>query len=139
VVDTKQIAALCGLQLGKSLRLCESGRPYAKHESIIVWTSLIGQAFLDAYESLGEERYLDVAKSICNWIVKLPREEAATGTCLSYLAIRQSSIHNANMLGAAMLARTAKAQPDGGTLRCGQSRRGVQLFPPIARRRLVLR
>jgi GT2 family glycosyltransferase len=81
---------------------------YTKHESIIVWTSLIGQAFLDAYESLGEERYLDVAKSICNWIVKLPREKSATGTCLSYLAIRQSSIHNANLLGAAMLARTAK-------------------------------
>jgi glycosyltransferase involved in cell wall biosynthesis len=81
---------------------------YAKHESIIVWTSLIGQAFLDAYESLDEERYLDVAKGICNWIVQLPREKSATGTCLSYLATRQSSIHNANMLGAAMLARTAK-------------------------------
>jgi rhamnogalacturonyl hydrolase YesR len=81
---------------------------YAKHEPITVWTSLIGQAFLDAYETLGEERYLDVAKSICNWIVTLPREKTATGTCLSYLAIRQTSIHNANLLGAAMLARTAK-------------------------------
>jgi polysaccharide biosynthesis protein VpsJ len=81
---------------------------YAKHQSIIVWTSLIGQAFLDGYESLGREQYLDVAKGICHWILKLPREKSATGTCLSYLAIRQSSIHNANLLGAAMLARTAK-------------------------------
>jgi hypothetical protein len=81
---------------------------YAKHEATIVWTSLIGQAFLDGYESLGEERYLEVAKSVCNWILKLPREKTPTGTCLSYLAIRQSCIHNSNLLGAAMLARTAK-------------------------------
>jgi hypothetical protein len=81
---------------------------YAKHEPIIVWSALIGQAFLDGYEHLHDARYLDVAKGICNWILRLPREKTPTGTCLSYLAIRQSSIHNANLLGAAMLARTAK-------------------------------
>lgn len=81
---------------------------YAKHESTVVWTALIGQAFLDGYETLGDERYLDVATAICRWILKLPRESSATGTCLSYLAGRQSSIHNSNLLGAAMLARTAK-------------------------------
>ena len=81
---------------------------YSKHTSIIVWTSLIGQAFLDGYEILCEERYLQIAKSICKWILKLPRERTATGTCLSYLATTMSSIHNSNMLGAAMLARTAK-------------------------------
>jgi hypothetical protein len=81
---------------------------YAKHEPIIVWTALIGQVFLDGYEIIRDERYLDVAKSICKWIPKLPRERTLTGTCLSYLAIRQNSIHNSNMLGAAMLARTAK-------------------------------
>lgn len=81
---------------------------YAKHESTIVWTSLIGQAFLDGYEALGDARYLDVAASACNWILKLPREHADTGACLSYLADRQLSVHNANLLGAGMLARTAK-------------------------------
>jgi hypothetical protein len=81
---------------------------YSKHESIIVWTALIGQAFLDGYEILGEERYLEIAKSICTWILKLPREQTKTGTCLSYLAKTVQSIHNSNMLGAAMLARTAK-------------------------------
>ena len=81
---------------------------YAKHESTIVWTSLIGQAFLDGYEELGDARYLDVAASVCQWIVTLPREETPRGACLSYLAGRQLSIHNSNLLGAAMLARTAK-------------------------------
>jgi hypothetical protein len=38
----------------------------------------------------------------------LPREQTDRGTCISYLAHVQSSIHNSNMLGAAMLARTAK-------------------------------
>ena len=81
---------------------------YAKHESTLVWTSLIGQAFVDAYETLGDERYLDIATAICRWILALPRERRATETCLSYLATRQMSVHNANLLGAAMLARTAK-------------------------------
>jgi rhamnogalacturonyl hydrolase YesR len=84
------------------------GGRYPKHESIIVWSALIGQAFLDGYEVLGDARYLEVAESVCRWILALPRERTATGTCLSYHAIEQSSIHNANMLGAALLARTAR-------------------------------
>jgi hypothetical protein len=77
-------------------------------EPIIVWSSLIGQAFLDAYEMLGESRFLDIARSICAWILELPRERTSTGSCLSYVAFTQRSIHNSNMLGAALLARTAK-------------------------------
>jgi rhamnogalacturonyl hydrolase YesR len=81
---------------------------YSAHEPIIVWTSLIGQAFLEAYEQLHIDQFLDIAESICEWIMDLPREHTPTGTCLSYMAIGQYSVHNANMLGAAMLARTAK-------------------------------
>jgi rhamnogalacturonyl hydrolase YesR len=79
-----------------------------KHEPIIVWTSLIGQAFLDAYQLLHEKKYLDIAVQICDWILDLPREKTSSGSCISYVAYTQSSIHNSNMLGAAMLARTAK-------------------------------
>jgi rhamnogalacturonyl hydrolase YesR len=82
------------------------GGRYYKHDSIIVWSSLIGQAFLDAFEQLGERRYLDVAESVCRWILALPRERTHTGTCLSYHALEQHRVHNASMLGAAMLART---------------------------------
>jgi rhamnogalacturonyl hydrolase YesR len=83
------------------------GGRYSKFEPITVWTSLIGQTFLDAYETLGDDRYLEIATSICDWILELPREKTDSGLCLSYLAFTQSSIHNANMLGAAMLTRTA--------------------------------
>lgn len=84
-----------------------SGRMLA-HTPTIVWTSLIGHAFLDAYEQLGTERYLVVAESICRWILSLPREKTPTGTCLSYTARFQNSVHNSNLLGAGMLARTWK-------------------------------
>ncbi|MFQ5786367.1 MAG: hypothetical protein ACE5H1_00135 [Thermodesulfobacteriota bacterium] len=84
------------------------GGLYVKHESIIVWTAQIGQVFLDAYEVLKDEKYLKVAVSICDWILALPREETNSGTCLSYFAIRRNFVHNSNMLGAAILARTGK-------------------------------
>jgi hypothetical protein len=79
-----------------------------RFEPIIVWTSLIGQAYLDAYEILGDKQFLDIAESICSWILEVPREITPNGTCLSYVAFERRSIHNANMLGAAMLARTAR-------------------------------
>ena len=82
------------------------GGRYSKDESIIVWSALIGQAFLDAFEILGEHRFLHVAESVCRWILTLPKERTHAGTCLSYHMLEQNSVHNANMLGAALLART---------------------------------
>jgi hypothetical protein len=84
-----------------------SGRMLA-HTPTIVWTSLIGHAFLDAYEQLGDKRSLEVADSICRWILALPRETTPHGACLSYTAVFQNSVHNSNLLGAGMLARTWK-------------------------------
>ena len=77
-------------------------------EPTIVWSSLIGQAFVEAHEVLGNQQYLEVASSVCDWILSLPREETKSGVCLSYVAFKQSSIHNSNMLGAALLARVGK-------------------------------
>jgi hypothetical protein len=87
------------------------GGRYSTHESIIVWTSLIGQAFLDAFEAFGDDRHLDVAESVCRWILALPKERTHTGTCLSYHNVEPNSVHNANMLGAAMLGRTWRHSP----------------------------
>lgn len=89
------------------------GGRYSKHESIIVWTALIGQAFLDGYEVLGDKTYLEVAESACGWILDLPRERTQSGTCLSYHMLDQESIHNANMLGAALLARAGRVLGSG--------------------------
>ncbi len=79
-----------------------------KHESTIVWTGLIGQAFLEAYELFGRERHREIIESIAEWIMALPREETDKGLCLSYTMSRQGSIHNSNMIGAAYLAGAAR-------------------------------
>lgn len=84
-----------------------SGRMLA-HTPTIVWSGLIGQAFLEAYERLGDAWYLDIAESICRWVLALPKEKTTTGTCLSYTAVFQNSVHNSNLLGAGLLARTWK-------------------------------
>jgi rhamnogalacturonyl hydrolase YesR len=83
------------------------GGIYLKQDSIIVWTSMIGQAYLEAFEQFQDERFLRIALSACDWIVSLPRERTDKGDCISYFAHMQESIHNANMLGAALLARAA--------------------------------
>ena len=93
---------------GNHFDFASRGGCYSKDESIIVWSALIGQAFLDGYELLADRRYLDVAESVCRWILGLPRERTKMGTCISYMATGQYSIHNANMLGAAVLARTGR-------------------------------
>src|SRR5262245_7794597 len=56
---------------------------------ILIWTALIGQVFLDAYESLVDPDYLVVAKSAGDWVRKLPVEETPTGTCISYNTYKQ--------------------------------------------------
>jgi hypothetical protein len=81
---------------------------YTKDDPIIVWTCLIGFAYLEAFELTGEKRWLEIADSACGWIMDLPREQTERGVCISYYAHAQCSIHNSNMLGAAMLARTAR-------------------------------
>jgi hypothetical protein len=83
------------------------GGSYTSEDPIIVWTTLIGYAYLDAFEITRRDWFLRIAESVCDWIMDLPREQTQTGGCISYLPHVQSSIHNSNMLGAAMLARTA--------------------------------
>jgi polysaccharide biosynthesis protein VpsJ len=73
----------------------------------IVWTSHIGHAFLDAYEHFGNEKYLQVAASACEHIVRdLEVRAKGDGVCISYVPTLYSPIHNSNTLGASLLART---------------------------------
>jgi rhamnogalacturonyl hydrolase YesR len=73
----------------------------------IVWTSLIGHAFLDAYDHFQEDRYLQIAVSACEHIVRdLGTLRDGDGICISYIPIKDTQVHNANTLGASLLART---------------------------------
>jgi hypothetical protein len=97
------------------------GGRYTKDEPIIVWTSLIGQAYLEAFELTGEHRWLEIADSACGWVLSLSREHTASGDCISYLAGMQSSIHNSSMLGAALLAHTARHTSNAEYLKVARS------------------
>lgn len=73
----------------------------------VVWTSLIGQAFLDAAEYFQASEYLDVAVSACEHISRdLRRFPHGDAVCITYVPGLESQVHNANVLGAALLART---------------------------------
>jgi rhamnogalacturonyl hydrolase YesR len=73
----------------------------------LVWTSLIGHAFLDGYEHFNEERYLQIAISACEHILRdLETCDEGKGTCISYIPGKNSQVHNANTLGGSLLART---------------------------------
>src|SRR5205085_7705644 len=83
-----------------------------RYTPTIVWSSLIGLAFVEAFEVLQKSIYLEVAASTSEWVKTLPRETTNAGTCLSYVPFKQSSIHNSNMLGAALMSRVAEYTHD---------------------------
>ena len=72
----------------------------------IVWTSLIGHAFIDGYEHFNNEKYLKVAVSACEHIVRdLDRHTEGEAQCLSYIPGANKQVHNSNTLGGSLLAR----------------------------------
>ncbi len=73
----------------------------------IVWTALIGHAFLDAYKHFGEAKYLETAVGACEHITKdLATFPDGDSCCISYIPSGTAQVHNANALGASLLART---------------------------------
>jgi rhamnogalacturonyl hydrolase YesR len=76
----------------------------------IVWTALIGHAFLDGYEHFHQDSYLRIAASACEHILRdLQTAVDGDGICISYIPGQNRQVHNANVLGASLLARTYSA------------------------------
>jgi hypothetical protein len=107
-LDAARETGYAGHCWGNHFDFTSRGGCIKAHTPTIVWSGLIGQAYLEAYEQWHTERYLSIAQGTCDWILELPRERTATGECLSYIGAYQISVHNSNLLGAAMLARTAR-------------------------------
>lgn len=73
----------------------------------VVWVALIGHAFLDAYKHFEKNEYLNIAESCCEHIVNdLERHHDGEDICISYIPLENKQVHNANALGASLLART---------------------------------
>ena len=72
----------------------------------IVNTVFIAHAFLDRYDLFGTSKDLEIARSACDFILnRLTIVEDFTGACFSYTPLDRRLVHNANMLGASLLAR----------------------------------
>lgn len=73
----------------------------------VVWTSLIGHAYLDAYEHLRNGAYLKVAVSACEHILRdLDQFPDGESVCVGYFPTQSLRVHNANCLAGGFLART---------------------------------
>jgi hypothetical protein len=73
----------------------------------VVNTCFVANAFLDAYEVLNNEGYLDVARSSCNFItssLNIHKTEDEK-ICFSYTPLDDEKVHNANLLAASLLSR----------------------------------
>lgn len=99
---------------GNHFAFSTRGGTIPRYTPTVVWSSLIGLALVEAYETLGHVKYLEAAASTAEWVKQLPREQTSRGVCLSYVPIAQVSIHNSNLLGAALLARVAQHTGDEG-------------------------
>lgn len=77
----------------------------------IVPTAFAARAFLEAAHVFGDENYLNVARSVCNFILSdLPRSIATeTEVCFSYTPDSQTHIFNASLLAAETLAQVGAA------------------------------
>ena len=76
----------------------------------VVWTALIGHSFLDAYDHFHRDSYLQVAISSCEHIIRdLETFSDGESLCIGYIPSRipakNKQVHNANTLGASLLAR----------------------------------
>ena len=72
----------------------------------IICTTFSGNALLDAYEKYGELRYLEMAGSAGRFLLEgLNISREREGLCFSYTPLDRGRVHNANLLGAAYLAR----------------------------------
>src|SRR5438270_708440 len=93
------------------------GGSYTKDDPIIVWTALIGFAYLDAYELTGAGRWLEIADSACGWIMNLPREKSRQGDCNSYQDHEQCSIRGWQVWGGCVMGRTSENTDNRRTTR----------------------
>ena len=79
----------------------------------VVCTTFVAQAYLDAYERFGDTRYLDTARRACDFILndlaRTPDRHDPAAFCFSYTQLDQTRVHNASLLGAALLARVYHA------------------------------
>ena len=79
----------------------------------IVNSSFIGHALLNTWETCGDQRALDMAVPIKDFVLNdLTRKVDGQTFCFSYTPLDQQVVHNANLLGASLLIRLYQVTGD---------------------------
>lgn len=79
----------------------------------VVNTAFIGHALLDCYRITGRQRALDLALPIQDFILNgLRRVHYGDAFCFTYTPVDTEAVHNANLLGASVLARLTRYSGD---------------------------
>ena len=79
-----------------------------KNTPTVVATTFIGSSLLDAYEVTGDEKYLKIVRSSCDFILNdLNRtyDEQSEAFSFSYSPLDNSVVYNASLLGSRLLSR----------------------------------
>lgn len=72
----------------------------------IIVSTFAGNAFLDVYEVIKDDSYLEISRSICDFIMKdLNRTYDNNSFCFTYSPLDNSRIFNASLLASKFLAR----------------------------------
>src|SRR4029078_12446212 len=85
----------------------QSRKFFAERETpMIVPTAFAARAFLEGYQALSDQSYLQTARSVCDFITKdLKRtSESAEEICFSYSPLDATQIFNASLLAGGELA-----------------------------------
>ncbi len=79
-----------------------------KHAPSVVCTAVVAHAYLDAFDRWTEPKFLETARRSCDFILAdLDRtyDDDRAAFCFSYTQYDAAQVHNASLLGAAVLAR----------------------------------
>jgi hypothetical protein len=79
----------------------------------IVWTGLIGHAFLDAYEAFGKEEHLKICEGIGHFLLhEMGITKFDNGVYFHYYPGATHLVHNSSMIGASFLIRLHQHSPN---------------------------
>lgn len=77
-----------------------------RHTPTVVVTAFVANALIDYHDATGDARWLDLARSACDFVMRdLNAETTSEGVCFSYSPMDKTRVHNASLLGGALLAR----------------------------------
>lgn len=77
-----------------------------RFEPNIICTTFAANAILDAFEEYSKSEYLNIAVSAGHFLLSgLNISKDGNGLCFSYTPLDYENVHNANLLGAALLSR----------------------------------